>query len=302
MTSLLTSLAERSVRAPSPDAMTGRAREGDPAHDAPPGAIVPRRRSRYEPQGPEPELGEVDERVEATAGAPPTAAPPPRREAAADVRSAPARPIDAPHPASAEPPTHDPVELAPRPEPAATPPPAVRLAAPRAPSATPPVAGIADRTTMPLISRAGDAAARPEPITARRERIATGRAAPAPVASLEQQSADEIAPALPAPPSRAPTARIAAPPPPVALAKSTALRPGEIAPASRRDPPRDIARRSDLADSRPSADQPAAPSVQVSIGRVEVRAVFAPPPSPARRPALAPAMSLEDYLKQRENG
>jgi hypothetical protein len=301
MTSFLASLAERSVRAPTPDAVTGRVREGDPAHDAPPGAIVPRRRSRYEPQGPEPELGEVDERVEATAGAPPAAAPPRRREAAADVRSAPAGPIDAPHSASAELPMYDPVEPAPRPAPAATPAPAVRLAAPPAPSTPPPVAGTADGTTMPLISHAGDADGRPERITARRERIATDRAAPAPVASLEQQSADEIVPALPAP-SRAPTARIGAPPAPVALAESTALRPGEIAPASRRDPPRDIARRSDFPGSPPSADQPAVPSVQVSIGRVEVRAVFAPPPSPVRRPAPAPAMSLEDYLQQREKG
>jgi hypothetical protein len=43
------------------------------------------------------------------------------------------------------------------------------------------------------------------------------------------------------------------------------------------------------------------PSVQVNIGRVEVRATFAPP-SAVRRPRPAPALSLDDYLKQRENG
>jgi hypothetical protein len=33
-----------------------------------------------------------------------------------------------------------------------------------------------------------------------------------------------------------------------------------------------------------------------------VRAVFAPPPSAARRPSSSPALSLDDYLKQREKG
>jgi hypothetical protein len=43
--------------------------------------------------------------------------------------------------------------------------------------------------------------------------------------------------------------------------------------------------------------------VQVSIGRVDVRAVFAPPPaSPPPQPRSAPVMSLDDYLKQRDGG
>jgi len=54
--------------------------------------------------------------------------------------------------------------------------------------------------------------------------------------------------------------------------------------------------------TRPAADQPSIPRVQVNIGRVEVRAVYAPPPSAARRPSTAPTMSLDDYLKQREKG
>ncbi len=83
--------------------------------------------------------------------------------------------------------------------------------------------------------------------------------------------------------------------PPAELA---AVRLGEIAPARLRE----TARRSDPSGPRLPADRPAVPSVQVSIGRVEVRAVFAPPPSPSRRPSPSPALSLDDYLKQREKG
>jgi hypothetical protein len=58
----------------------------------------------------------------------------------------------------------------------------------------------------------------------------------------------------------------------------------------------------------PRVDQPAAgtppsiPSVQVSIGRVEVRAVFAPPAPPPARGRPAPVMSLDEYLKSRDGG
>jgi hypothetical protein len=47
--------------------------------------------------------------------------------------------------------------------------------------------------------------------------------------------------------------------------------------------------------------EPEAPSIQVTIGRVEVRAVSSPPPAaaPRSRPA-APMLSLEDYLKQKD--
>ena len=41
---------------------------------------------------------------------------------------------------------------------------------------------------------------------------------------------------------------------------------------------------------------PAAPVIQVTIGRVEVRAVMAPPSPP--RPAPRPRLSLDDYLRQ----
>jgi hypothetical protein len=46
------------------------------------------------------------------------------------------------------------------------------------------------------------------------------------------------------------------------------------------------------------------PSINVTIGRVEVRAIIsAPPPAPAPRPAQRnAALSLDDYLKQRSGG
>jgi hypothetical protein len=49
--------------------------------------------------------------------------------------------------------------------------------------------------------------------------------------------------------------------------------------------------------------RPSQPSIQVSIGRVEVRAVF--PEAPARRPPAPrsrPTVSLDDYLNQRNRG
>jgi hypothetical protein len=54
--------------------------------------------------------------------------------------------------------------------------------------------------------------------------------------------------------------------------------------------------------AEPAAKIREAPPIRVTIGRVEVRAIMAPPASPraVRRPR--PALSLEDYLKQREGG
>lgn len=53
------------------------------------------------------------------------------------------------------------------------------------------------------------------------------------------------------------------------------------------------------ADSQPNA---VAPAIHVTIGRVEVRAVQAPPAAPrAARPA-APRLSLEEYLQPRSGG
>lgn len=53
--------------------------------------------------------------------------------------------------------------------------------------------------------------------------------------------------------------------------------------------------------SPPQPDKPAAPTIQVTIGRIEVRAT--PPPPPAKKSAPAtPQLSLETYLRQRNGG
>jgi len=45
------------------------------------------------------------------------------------------------------------------------------------------------------------------------------------------------------------------------------------------------------------------PTVRVTIGRIEVRAVMAPAPLPPKRSLPAtPRLSLEDYLKRRNGG
>ena len=51
-----------------------------------------------------------------------------------------------------------------------------------------------------------------------------------------------------------------------------------------------------------TASAPSAPPrIEVNIGRVEVRAVYAPAsPGPARKPPSLPTTSLDDYLKQRD--
>lgn len=73
---------------------------------------------------------------------------------------------------------------------------------------------------------------------------------------------------------------------------------GDIIPAA--EPP---ASAPSTQSNRAPVEQPPIPRVQVSIGRVEVRAVFAPPPvTPPARPQPGPSMSLDDYLKQRDGG
>lgn len=58
-----------------------------------------------------------------------------------------------------------------------------------------------------------------------------------------------------------------------------------------------------MADDRPAAQAaPAAPTVHITIGRVEVRANIATPPAaPRPRTASQPALSLSDYLKRGAN-
>jgi hypothetical protein len=48
--------------------------------------------------------------------------------------------------------------------------------------------------------------------------------------------------------------------------------------------------------------QPAEPAINVTIGRVEIRATSAPPASQRPAPKSAKVLSLESYLRQRAKG
>jgi hypothetical protein len=55
-------------------------------------------------------------------------------------------------------------------------------------------------------------------------------------------------------------------------------------------------------DIHPNVAPAAAPTIRVTIGRVDIRAIRPTPPAPVRAaaPAAGPLVSLETYLKQRD--
>ena len=65
--------------------------------------------------------------------------------------------------------------------------------------------------------------------------------------------------------------------------------------------PRHVPRRERQAAARDAKREraEAAPTINVTIGRVEVRATQGPPPAPRRAETAAPRMSLDDYLRRR---
>ncbi len=84
---------------------------------------------------------------------------------------------------------------------------------------------------------------------------------------------------------------------------------GDMSPSGPIGPPRPV-----IATSRPrtepmtetharpqsAPERRSAPRVEITIGRVEVRAVYVPPPPVERKTAAWPMTSLDDYLKQRD--
>lgn len=68
--------------------------------------------------------------------------------------------------------------------------------------------------------------------------------------------------------------------------------------------PRHVPRRERQAAAREAQSEraQAAPTINVTIGRVEVRATQAPAPAPRRAETAAPRTSLDDYLRRRRNG
>jgi hypothetical protein len=53
---------------------------------------------------------------------------------------------------------------------------------------------------------------------------------------------------------------------------------------------------------RTTVDLPPPPTIQITIGRIDIRAVAAPPPTRSRPSSAPPKLSLDDYLKSRSRG
>ena len=269
------------------------------------GLVRPRTAALFEPRGPAgPSL---PPEVEETASASETGAPETRPMAARqdEPRPEPPAPAEAPagrlrpgpvlpEPARSEarsPASPRPGALQPRPEPARQP--------------APPEAE-ATRTVRPAVAPAKPA--KPAPPAPPRVEI---RAMERVVERSEQQVIVErtiVAPAAPPPTRRADPvepegdeaqpARRAAPDRP--LGAALVVRP-RVAPARPSEPPARAGREA----SMPAA-APAEPAVQVTIGRIEVRAESAPASVPAGRRGKGngrgAVMSLDEYLKLRSNG
>jgi len=146
------------------------------------------------------------------------------------------------------------------------------------PAPSPPAAAVARPMPAPSPPPRADARAAPAPVAAwapmRLPALDATLGAPRNEKAAPPRAADTGALARPAAPPRAPLAPVAA-----------------------------SARRAARSPDAPARPAPAAlPPIEVTIGRVEIRAV-APAPAPAR-PARAagPRLSLDDYLRQRDGG
>lgn len=71
--------------------------------------------------------------------------------------------------------------------------------------------------------------------------------------------------------------------------------------AIHREPAKTMSEKDEMAFVEPSSPPP---NIRVTIGRVEVRAIMPPEPKapPAKPSRPGPALSLDDYLKQRNEG
>jgi hypothetical protein len=126
---------------------------------------------------------------------------------------------------------------------------------------------------------------------------------PGPVQSLSEPRADRggaAEPAKPVPVEPAMPGRETLPPetpPPAAQALPT--REGATIVARPRTRLAQPAEPVPAEGKQPVSGPESPPTIRVTIGRVEVRAVMPPAPEPAPPPRHAPRLSLDDYLKQR---
>jgi hypothetical protein len=313
MSGLLAYLVERSARHGAVSASAADAEADRAAADAAPsaaefrsqaGSVRPRPRSRYErrpsvesPDGAPLASGDGAEQPVLSASAPSPAEdaaglPGQRRRIAPRSADSPDRRSPPPRATTAHEPAQPGIE---RGEERATPPaaPAHDGVAAARPASAP------DSGSAPVAQRGAQARAAhgDEPPPVRR---------PVPVEPAEIRSRRQPTASVPAPvPPPAPSAAVlhVHPPavPPAARA-ATAPRAGERAAVLQVSPSREPSHpAAGRLPQRSSAGTPIAPRVQVSIGRVEVRATFAPAPVPAAPPPrTGPPMSLDDYLKQRD--
>jgi hypothetical protein len=194
------------------------------------------------------------------------------------ARSAPAPPFSDPAPSAPNTgradedrtPIHRPPLYRP---PAGAPPPL----APAAPVAGAPTATLTQEPPFARIGQVGpEARASPSPTKPSMAEAAEVRAVVEPAAPSPPEATRAVASDRSEPPA-APAAQLGTPPPPAALAR-------RIAEGA---PPKGLA-----------SPPPAATTIEVSIGRIEVRAAPAPVERRAAS-AASPVMSLEDYLKSR---
>lgn len=312
MKSLVESLVERSLRGPlrepaptrSADAMEQGNAGPAGSSTLPPGLIRPRHRSRHEPR-PGSTRPEV-EMIEDLIGGWPLRAPDAQDQAAPSLqqdREAKAAPASRGVPSlsrmrsagRAISPSARRLESGPQPRP-----PAEAEAPPAAPpisASVPPASPRHDRQVLPVQPRS---AVHTPPATPRPDHHFDPVTSAGSSTTATELVDDATAPrprGAPRPPAIIPIATPRAEPvmtaqllPPGALERGAALR-----------PMRDPARGAD-APLRPATRQqpPPAPRVEITIGRVEVRAVYAPPPPVERKTSAKPMTSLDDYLKQRD--
>jgi hypothetical protein len=166
----------------------------------------------------------------------------------------------------------------------------------------PAVPSLAERASRP-------AANVPAPEHPAAGRVAAARAADAVPAARPALDPPQLASPAP-PPARSGT--LAAPPParpwPATTATEPLLRQERLASTRPSFPPRPAqqaagARFGQRQQAAPAAAPREPPPVQVTIGRIEVRAVAAPPAAGGRNPAkAAPRLNLEQYLHERHGG
>nr|WP_157872589.1 hypothetical protein [Bradyrhizobium sp. ORS 278] len=307
------SLVERSVRTAlrveppagrSVDTTEAEGARGASPPTLPPGVVRPRRRSRHEPrpQGARFDLETIEDLLERwpspSSGAAEPVAPVPRDEeamtaeaprrtpavhrwlAGRDAAPSARRLADAPQPrlpseadaslAAASTATSATASSAPTPRDDEVPPvlPASRDRSPQA---------------RPYPDRSADAAASVRPAIA-------GQQIAQETAPLRRPDPPRTHAAVTMSPQRQESSTTARPSQPGTLERAAGLRPTAAPsrePGATRQPPT-------------MPQQPSMPRVEITIGRVEVRAVYAPPAVAERKPSARPMTSLDDYLKQRD--